>query len=87
MRIQIGCITNKFTGDQTKKKRYVVWDVLPDSTLLGITDTLMTFTQFWVFEAIFYVSDKSFIKALSDFVTLQERRNPQNWIYNWRKAS
>jgi len=41
---------------------FAVWDISPDSTLLGVTDTRMSghfaesglvFPQFWVFESIF----------------------------------
>ena len=54
------------------------WDILTDSTLLGVTDTWMksgfaqlalVFPQFWVFEAIFDDFWKFFINIFAPFVT------------------
>ena len=51
------------------KKADAVWDISPDSTLLGVTDTWMksvfaqlalVFPQFWVFEAIFEARGQNF---------------------------
>ena len=67
----------------------VVWNISPDSTLLGVTDAWMkshfsqsgqVFPQFWVFEAIFEARGKNFRifknSVCTFYCTQNDRLNP-----------
>ena len=64
---QLRCNSDYNTGEQNKKK--IVWNISPDSTLLGVTNAQMqslfsqsgqVFPQFWAFEAIFEARRENF---------------------------